>query len=226
VSANADAHSISELKARAEAERAGDPFLSFRDRDGNQQLFVLAPASVLATVGRQRSSDLVLDWDHQVSRVHARLERVQDQWEVVDDGLSSNGTFINEERLSGRRRLKDGDTLRFGSTTVTFSSPGRTRLRTDDAPAEKPAAAAVALSSTQRRVVQALCRPYTGRSGFASPATDEQIAEELVVSVHEVRTHLAVLCAKLGVVGRTQNETRVALAEKAFSAGLVSEHNL
>ncbi len=71
-----------------------------------------------ASVGRRPSSDLLLDWDDQVSRLHARFERVEDEWEIVDDGLSSNGTFVNEERLNGRRRLKDGDTLRFGSTTV------------------------------------------------------------------------------------------------------------
>jgi pSer/pThr/pTyr-binding forkhead associated (FHA) protein len=201
----------------------GEPFLSFRDHDGRQQQFLLAPDSVLATVGRQRSSDLVLDWDHQVSRLHARLERVGDDWEVVDDGLSSNGTFVNEERLGGRHRLKDGDTLRFGATTVTFNSPERTPDTTGDA-AERPAK--VSLSSTQRRVLVALCRPYKGRSGFASPATDEQIAEELVVSVREVTTHVAVLCAKLGVAGRTRNETRVALVDEAFSAGLVSERDL
>ena len=36
----------------------------------------------------------------------------------MDDGLSRNGTFVNGERLSGRRRLTDGDTLRFGGTTA------------------------------------------------------------------------------------------------------------
>jgi pSer/pThr/pTyr-binding forkhead associated (FHA) protein len=201
----------------------GEPSLSFRDRDGSDQLFLLAPGSVLATVGRQQSADLVLDWDHQVSRLHARLERVGEDWEIVDDGLSSNGTFVNEKRLNGRCRLKDGDTLRFGSTTVTFNSPRPTPARANDPP-ERPAK--VSLSSTQRRVLVALCRPYKGRSGFASPATDEQIANELVVSVREVTTHVAVLCAKLDVKSRTRDETRVALVDRAFSAGLVSERDL
>ena len=40
-------------------------------------------------------------------------------WVLVDDGLSSNGTFVNGERLNGTRRLDDGDTIRFGTTTVT-----------------------------------------------------------------------------------------------------------
>ena len=81
------------------------------------------------------------------------------------------------ERLRGRRRLNDGDTLRFGTTTVIFRSPERERPEAADAAETQ---AAVSLSTTQRRVLVALCRPYKDRSGFASPATDQQIAEELV----------------------------------------------
>jgi pSer/pThr/pTyr-binding forkhead associated (FHA) protein len=223
VSANppADARSVSDLKARAEAERAGRSFLLYSDGEVGEQLFFFEPGSADATVGRQPSSDLPLVWDDQVSRRHARFERVNDAWELVDDGLSSNGTFVNEERLSGRRRLKDGDTLRFGTTTVTFRSPRQ--AGTADA-AETPAM--VGLSTTQRRVLVALCRPYKGRSGFASPATDQQIAEELFLAVGEVRGHLSVLYAKLGIEQLRQGETRVRLVERAFSAGLISERDL
>jgi pSer/pThr/pTyr-binding forkhead associated (FHA) protein len=225
VSANppADARSISDLKARVEAERSGRPFLLFRDRDDRQQLFFFAPGSASASVGRRPSSDLLLDWDDQVSRRHARFERVEDAWVLVDDGLSSNGTFVNEERLSGRRRLNDGDTLRFGTTTVTFRSPEREQLGTADG-AETPAA--VSLSTTQRRVLVALCSPYKGRGGFASPATDQRIAEELFLSVGEVRAHLRVLHAKLGVEELPPAEMRVRLVERAFSVGLISERDL
>jgi pSer/pThr/pTyr-binding forkhead associated (FHA) protein len=182
---------------------SGRPFLQFRAADDSQQVFFFAPGSDTASVGRQESSDVVLDWDSQVSRVHARFERAGDEWDLVDDGLSRNGTFVNGERLSGRRRLNDGDTVRFGATTMTFRAPAAT--------------AAVDLSTTQRRVLVALCRPYKGGSGLASPATDEQIAEELFLSAGEVRAHLKVLCAKLGV------EQRVLVVERAFSAGLISE---
>jgi pSer/pThr/pTyr-binding forkhead associated (FHA) protein len=120
-----DAQSVADLKARVEAERAGRPFLVFKDGDGKQQLFFFEPGSAGPSVGRQPPSDLSLDWDHQVSRLHARFELVGANWEVVDDGLSRNGTFVNDERLTGRRRLDDGDTLRFGTTTITFRSPER-----------------------------------------------------------------------------------------------------
>lgn len=225
VSANppADAQSISDLKARVEAERAGQPFLLFRDRDGRQRLFFFEPDVGQASVGRQASSDLVLDWDDQVSRLHARFERAGDGWEVVDDGLSRNGTFVNDERVSGRRRVNDGDTVRFGTTLVTFRSP-----KPEQRGVAKAAGAAdtVHLSTTQRRVLEALCRPYKGRGGFASPATDEQIAEELFLSVGAVKAHLNVLYAKLGVAELPRNETRVRLVERALSAGLVADGDL
>jgi pSer/pThr/pTyr-binding forkhead associated (FHA) protein len=235
----ADARSVSAVKARIEAERAGRPFLLYMDGDDRQQLFFFEPGSADATIGRQRSSDLRLDWDDEVSRLHARLERVEDDWVLVDDGFSSNGTFVNEERLSGRYRLNDGDIMRFGTTTITFRSPVREHSGAANAAetgaanaAETGAAnaaetpAAVGLSTTQRRVLGALCRPYKGRSGFASPASDEHIAEELFLSVGAVRTHLRVLYAKLGVEQLPQNERRVRLAERAFSGGLIAERDL
>jgi hypothetical protein len=225
VSANppADAQSISDLKARVEAERAGEPFLVFEDHDGRQRLFFFAPDGTRATVGRHPASDLVLDWDDQVSRLHARFERLGDGWEVVDDGLSRNGTFVNGERLRGTRLLNDGDTVRFGMTAVTFRSPKHEQRGVAEA-AQTPDT--VRLSTTQRRVLAALCRPYKGRRGFASPATDEQIAEELVISVGAVRAHVKVLYAKLGLDEVPQNETRVRLVERALTAGLISDHDL
>ncbi len=225
VSANppADAQSISDQKARSEAERAGEPFLLFRDGDGRQQVFLFAADVARASVGRRPSSDLLLDWDDQVSRMHARFERVPDGWELVDDGFSRNGTFVNEERLSGRCRLKDGDTVRFGATAATFHSPRRGPVP----PAEvSQTPGGVVLSSTQRRVLASLCRPYKGRSGFASPASDQQIADDLVVAVGEVRTHLRVLYAKLDVSPVPRSDARVRLVERAFSAGLISERDL
>jgi len=219
----AEAQALSDLQARVEGERAGRPFLLYRDGDDSQRLFFFAPEATSASVGREPPSDLLLDWDGQVSRLHARFERVDDVWDLVDDGLSRNGTFLNDQRLSGRRRLMDGDTLRFGATIVTFRSPPRAQPGAPDAGGTP---AAVGLSTTQRRVLVALCRPYSAGTRFASPATDEQIADELFLSAGAVRTHLRVLHAKLGVEQLSGDETRVRLVERAFSAGLISERDL
>ena len=200
-----------------EAERGGRPFLLYRDGDDREQVFSFEPGSAEASVGREQSSDLVLDWDGQVSRLHARFERVDDDCVVVDDGLSRNGTFVNGERLSGRHRLSDGDSLRFGATTVTFRSPQVEA----QAPPPAEATPAVDLSTSQRRVLEALCGPYKG-GGIATPPSDEQIAEELFLSPHVVKTHLKVLFAKLEVDELPDDQRRVRLVERAFQTGVIS----
>lgn len=218
------AQSISELRARTEAERAGRPFLLYRDGDDQQQLFFFESGLAQASVGRRHSSDLTLDWDEQVSRLHAQFERVEEDWTVVDDGLSSNGTFVNGERLSGRRRLADGDSVRFGATTVIFRSPRVEEQAGTAVASENPTAPD--LSTTQRRVLVALCRPYKDGTAFASPATNQQIAEELFLSVDAVKTHLRVLFAKFGVEQLPQNQKRMRLVERGFYSGLISERDL
>jgi predicted ArsR family transcriptional regulator len=54
------------------------------------------------------------------------------------------------------------------------------------------------LSDSQRRVLLALCRPFKDSNTFATPATNQQIAEELYLSVDAVKTHLRALFAKFG----------------------------
>jgi hypothetical protein len=215
---------VAELKARTEAERSGVPFLLYRDGEDRQRLFSFERDVVQASVGRRETSDLVLDWDDQVSRLHAQFERVEQDWTVVDDGLSRNGTFVNGERLTGRRRLSDGDSLRFGATTMIFRSPQVDEQAGTAVASQIPTA--VDLSTTQRRVLVALCRPYKDGTAFATPATNQQVADELFLSVDAVKTHLRVLFAKFGIEQLPQNQKRIRLVERAFYAGLITERDL
>jgi hypothetical protein len=219
----AGTRSVTELKARIDAERAGQPFLLYRGADERQQLFFFAPGLTHVSVGRRQSADVALDWDEQVSRLHARFERIDDDWTVVDDGLSTNGTFVNGERLHGRHRLVDGDTVRFGVTTMTFRSSWADEQATAVA---SDLQAALDLSTGQRRVLVALCRPYKHGSSFASPATNQEIAQELVLSIDAVKTHLRMLFAKFGIEHLPQNQKRMRLVERAFYHGVISERDL
>ena len=90
-----------------------------------------------------------LTWDSEVSRLHAQLEPVGPDWTVVDDGLSRNGTFVNGERVNGRRRLRDGDRLVFGDTPVTFRAPADA---TDSTAAVALGGAAPPLTEAQRKI--------------------------------------------------------------------------
>jgi hypothetical protein len=131
---------------------------------------------------------------------------------------------VNGERLSGRRRLADGDTIRFGETTMTFRSPQADNAAGTAIAGDSPIA--VDLSTSQRRVLVGLCRPYKDGGAFASPATNQQIADELFLSVDAVKTHLRVLFAKFGIEDLPQNQKRIRLVERAFYSGVIAERDL
>jgi pSer/pThr/pTyr-binding forkhead associated (FHA) protein len=216
--------SAPELKAQIEAERGGRPFLVYRDGEGEQRIVTVEPGAESLWVGRGESADLRLDWDAEVSALHAQVEVVRDECTLRDDGLSRNGSFVGEQRVDGRRRLRDGETLRFGQTAVLFRRPGEGAPEATVAASESPAAASV--SPGQRRVLLALCRPFKDESQFATPATNQAIAAELQLSVDAVKTHMRALFEKLGVGDLPQNQKRVALAERALQSGIVTRREL
>ena len=215
--------SAPELKAQIEAERAGRPFLVFRD-GGGEQVILPIEANAELWVGRAGSADVRLDWDEEVSALHAQISVVRDECTLVDDGLSRNGSFVNEERVHGRRHLRDGDSLRFGRTLVVYRRPGEDAPEATAIAGEVPGAATV--SPAQRKVLLALCRPYKDGDSFATPATNQQIGEELHLSVDAVKTHMRALFEKLEVGDLPQNQTRVGLAERALQTGIVNRREL
>ena len=211
-----------ELQERIRAERDGVPFLLLRDGEGTQQLVRLPADAERLSIGRGEGVDLALDWDDRVSRVHAELERVGETWALVDDGLSRNGSYVNGKRVRGRRRLEEGDELRLGGTRVVFRSPEGGGGSAATTKVSQSVTAFTAVSDAQRRVLVALCRPFSGGDPWARPATNKQIAEELFLTVPAVKTHLRALFGRFGIEDLGQNEKRLRLAELAFQAGLVS----
>jgi predicted component of type VI protein secretion system len=210
-----------ELQQRLEAERRGFPFLVYRDGEGRQVIMALVSGRV--AIGRRSSNELALSWDPEVSRLHAELTLVGDQWVLADDGLSANGTFVDNERIAGRRRLKDGDVFRIGGTAIAFRYPqGRGTATTRVA---QPVTA-VSITPAQRRVLIALCRPYKGGESFATPATNPQIAAELVLSVAAVKSHLRALTHAFGIDELPQQEKRRKLVAMALQLGVVRDRDL
>jgi predicted component of type VI protein secretion system len=202
---------------------AEGPALVFRDDTGAQQFVPLEGESSL-TIGRSSGCDVRLAWDERVSRVHAGLERIGSDWTLVDDGLSRNGTFLNGERLNGRRRLRDGDTFVLGATSFRFRDT--TRATTQLTKVGEQVVTAASLSATQRQIVTALCRPYKHDDPYATPASNQQIADELFLSVDAVKTHLRTLFQKFGIEDLPQNQKRVKLVERVLGLGLVSRRDL
>lgn len=208
---------------RREWAGAEGPALVYRDDTGAQRFFPLAGRTSW-TIGRGSGSDVRLAWDDRVSGVHAGLDLVGHEWTLVDDGLSRNGTFLNGERLNGRRRLRDGDTLVLGSTSLRFRNTSRSATQLTKVGEQLVTAAS--LSPTQRQIVTALCRPYKHDDPYATPASNQLIADELFLSVDAVKTHLRTLFQKFHIEDLPQNQKRVKLVERVLGLGLVNRRDL
>jgi hypothetical protein len=217
-------HSLSaaQLKELLAAERTGEAFIAFRDEQDRLRFFAANAPDATSTVGRRAEMDLSLPWDSEVSGLHAELHRLGGEWTIVDDGLSTNGTYVNGRRITGRQRLRDGDRIRVGRTVLAYRAAQATLVGETVSAAERPE---LQLTDTQRRVLIALCRPY--RDGaYATPATNQQIAGEVFLSVDAVKMHLRSLFGKFGLGELPQNRKRATLAERALQFGAISHRDL
>ena len=167
------------------------------------------------TVGKAAENDVALPDDATASHLHAVLERFAAGWCVTDLG-SSNGTWVNGERIWASRRLRHGDEIRVGQTRLLFRDPLSAAGRATEAELAPPD-----LTPRERDVLVALCRPLLARDLFTEPASTRAIADELVITQAAVKQHLANLYDKFGV-GAGELHRRARLANEALRRGAVS----
>lgn len=216
--------SATELQAQMKLERAGEPFVVVRTEGRGQELHPLsAPERV--TIGRDSASSISLPDDPEVSTLHAELDRVGASWVVVDDGISSNGTFVNERPVRSRARLSDGDVIRVGSTGLLFRDPRVEGARGSTAPARGTSEVGT-LTQTQRKILIALCRPLAADEAAAAPASNKVIADEVHLSVDAVKAQMRVLFERFGLSDLPQIEKRSRLAERALRSGAIRPGDL
>jgi DNA-binding response OmpR family regulator len=99
-----------------DSERA--PFLT----DPTEREHPLSGDVVL--IGRAVDCDIVIT-SRRVSREHACLRR--EGWRVILEDLgSTNGTFLNDERVLNPVELRDADRIRIGDVTFVFHDPAIT----------------------------------------------------------------------------------------------------
>lgn len=201
----------------------GQAAVQIADQHGGIHEHVLDTAERV-TIGRSPDATIPLLADSRVSRLHAIIEWVDTHWTIVDDGLSRNGTFVNGERITGRRRLHTGDRIRIGECLLTFRDPTPPAGMTTSVAGEIPTRGS--LTDAQLKVLVALCRPYKGGSGYAVPASNQQIADELYLGVETVKTHLRALFTKFGLDQNSQHNKRARLVERAMLSGVVTDRDL
>ena len=120
-------HGIPSAAAPPGAPRpASGPLASFIVKSGALKGQRLAVKTPVVNIGRADYNDVVLP-DESVSTTHAKLQRREGVWVLVDLD-STNGTFVDGDQVKGEMPLAPGASVRFGEIGLVFEP-------TDDAAA-------------------------------------------------------------------------------------------
>jgi pSer/pThr/pTyr-binding forkhead associated (FHA) protein len=135
------------------------------------------------TIGREPTNDIVIN-EAEVSRKHARLV-FQNEMYTLEDLGSTNGTFVNDQRLTSPQELQPGDSILLGeNVSITYELPqpeAVDRLAVQPRPSEAPVApAAVQQPAGQvERPATPAYQPAPAYSGRIPPAPVAQEAPEI-----------------------------------------------
>lgn len=153
------------------------------------KVFPLSAKEII--LGRDIDNEIVIN-DGEISRRHTRL-LIQEGGYVVEDLGSTNGTFVNGQKITGAHVLEAGQTIRLGeNVTLSYEvagfDPDATLASGQGAPAEAaPAAAAPAAAP-----------PAPARPAPQKPATPEP--QGAVASLTSNR-NLLIGCGALLLIG-------------------------
>jgi pSer/pThr/pTyr-binding forkhead associated (FHA) protein len=201
------------------------PVLVYLDPTGCHRSFPLSDRGVV-TLGRRPEADVCLPWDVGISRLHAELIHRAGEWLIADDGLSHNGTLVNGLPVEGRRRLRDGDLITLGRTSLTFCDPS------EDADADSGGGADVTMSlpemspawtysEQQQQILRELCLPLCADGEGVQPAPDAEIADALALDERVVSLELDAVALSFGYAELAADERRLRTALTALRSGLV-----
>jgi len=155
--------------------------------DGSHRRTVEVPADT-AAIGRDIECALVLPGDATVSRRHAVIEMdVAGHCWVTDLG-SRNGTRVNGRLISGRTSLHASDRVLIGEFVLVVAEGAVTETVGAEQSGVGRAQVETGLSTREVEVLRLVCAGYG----------DQQIADELVLSVKTVHSHLDRIRTKSG----------------------------
>ena len=97
-----------------------------KSADGRSRFFEI-PENAVLTIGRSDAADIVLD-DMTVSRRHAVVGAAENGC-FIEDNSSTSGTWINGERISGRRTVSPSDNIKIGGFELSVSAGAQAAAR-------------------------------------------------------------------------------------------------
>lgn len=184
---------------------------------GDDKIYVARIGSrARLVIGRAGDADLPLSFDPTVSSVHATLERHLNLVTIEDLGPSTNGTFVNGQRVTQRTTLRDRDVVRCAGTEIVMRCPeggedGRTI-------AMLPTIDWSVLTPTELRVVVTLLELWPPEERLRRAPTTAVLGEAMSLGAETVRSHLKSIYAKLRQFD--VEPTREALAAAADDGAL------
>jgi hypothetical protein len=188
-------------------------------RSGSLASSVLLDSAEL-TIGRTAGCDIRLD-DQKASRQHAVVQRTgRSGWRITDLD-SSNGTYVNGQRIRTNRPLRHRDRISIGDAELVFEDEhpvareGKTVADTAARPPE--------LTRRELDLLKALCRPLLGDAPFPVAASTREIANEMFVSDSAVRHLVDRLYNKFGIYDEDPDSRRHHLATEAIRRGVIGE---
>lgn len=112
-------------KARMRLESAGDGVQTAAPepsrRVENKSLLAMLAQKPELSIGRQADCDIVID-STLASRLHAKLRKLPDGRIFLIDLDSTNGTFINGQRIQGNVQVQTGDKIIIGRSVLSLDS--------------------------------------------------------------------------------------------------------
>ena len=160
----------------------------------------------IVTIGRESENGIIIN-DAEVSRKHTQFVFQGGKFIVTDLG-STNGTFVNGQRLTGQHILQPGEVISLGEQinllfeSITQVDPNATMLSTGRPAAAVPPAAAAAPAVVARPTAQPAAQPaYAGQvpggPGLITPAPAKSGNSRIALIVAGV-VLLCVICSCAG----------------------------
>ncbi len=157
------------------------------------------------TVGRGSSCQLQLDFER-VSREHARFEQQDGELQLTDLG-STNGTFVNHQRIEQSERIRAGDIIHFGNHPFVL----RNRAASGDTLPSRPASPS---QSSHDTIIGFTAQP----TGFPVQAPEffEMLNDEQIIGTAELVSTASGTVMAVSLRGRSSHPGLTANSNTLF----------